>query len=118
MARNVIIDERPGCVIDVVDATNLERNLYLSLQLMELGVPVVIALNMMDEIRKSGRRIDTQLLSDRLGVPVVETVARKGEGKEELVSTAISLSEDKAATETGVPSRSATETTSIPYWTR
>lgn len=96
VARNVLVYERPSAVIDVVDATSLDRNLYLTVQLLELGVPTVLALNMMDEIRKSGRRIHTEKLASLLDIPVVETVARKGEGKRELLQAAIGLAEGRA----------------------
>ncbi|MCW7753555.1 ferrous iron transport protein B [Desulfobotulus sp. H1] len=91
VARNVLVQERPSAVIDVVDATNLDRNLYLAVQFLELGVPLVLALNMMDEVQKQGRRINTPQLSHLLGVPVVETVARRGEGKEALLDAAVQL---------------------------
>ena len=76
---------------------NLDRNLYLAVQFMELGVPLVLSLNIMDEVRKGGRTIDTPKLSDLLGVPVVETVARKGEGKAALLAAAVELSETRQA---------------------
>ena len=88
-ARDALVRERPDAVVDVVDATNLERNLYLAVQFMELGVPVVLALNMMDEAEKSGRRPDTRKLARLLGLPVVETVARNGLGREELLAEAV-----------------------------
>lgn len=89
VARNFLVNERPQVVVDVLNAGALERNLYLAVQFMELGVPLVLALNMMDEVRKQGRRIDTKRLSSLLGVPVVETVARTGEGKEALLEAAL-----------------------------
>lgn len=88
VARNFIIQEKPDVVVDVVDASNLERNLYLALQFMELGVPVVIALNMMDVAKERGIQIDSKKLSKLLGVPVVPTVARKGQGVGELLTVA------------------------------
>ena len=88
VARDYIVERRPQAVVNILDATSLERNLYLSLQFMELGVPVVLALNMMDSVRKQGKEIDTTLLSQLLGLPVVETVARTGGGKEELLEAA------------------------------
>ncbi len=91
VARNYLVDEKPDVVIDVMDASALERSLYLAVQFMELGVPLVLALNMMDEVRKSGRTINTALLAKRLGVPVVETVARAGQGKTELLREAAAL---------------------------
>jgi len=88
VARNFIIHEKPDVVVDVVDASNLERNLYLALQFMELGVPVVIALNMMDVATDKGIEIDAEKLGKLLGVPVVPTVARKGKGVKELLAVA------------------------------
>ncbi|NDV28570.1 ferrous iron transport protein B [Desulfovibrio sp. JC010] len=85
VARDVIVDEMPDVVINMLDATSLERSLYLAVQFMEIGVPVVLGLNMMDEVRKKGIRIDSEKLSELLGVPVVECVARKGEGRDELM---------------------------------
>jgi ferrous iron transport protein B len=89
VARNYIIQEKPDLVVDVVDASNLERNLYLALQFMELGVPVVIALNMMDVATSKGLQIDPDKLSQLLGVPVVPTVARSGKGVKELLKEAV-----------------------------
>lgn len=87
-AREFLVDEKPAAVIDIVDAANLERNLYLTLQLMEMGVPVIVALNMMDVAAQRGITIDTMKLGKLLGVPVVATVARRGEGKAELLQVA------------------------------
>lgn len=91
VARNFLVNEMPGVVVDVINAGALERNLYLAVQFMELGVPVVFALNMMDEVRKKGVMIDTGRLSKLMGVPVVETVARTGQGKIDLLREAVSL---------------------------
>ncbi len=88
-ARNFLVDERPEMVVNILDAGALERSLYLTVQFLELGVPVVLALNMMDEVRKRGMQIDTGLLSRLLRSPVVETVARIGEGKERLLDAAL-----------------------------
>ncbi len=88
VARNFIINEAPDCVIDIVDATNIERNLYLTAQLLELERPTVVALNFMDEVEKRGDRIDIPRLSKELGVPVVPITARTREGLEELLYTA------------------------------
>jgi len=90
VARRVLVDERPDIVIDIVDATRLERHLYLAVQFFELGVPVLLSLNMMDEAKKQGLRIDRARLAGLLGCPVVETVARSGLGKKELVDAALS----------------------------
>lgn len=91
VARNFLVDERPHCVINIVDALNLERHLYLTVQLLELGMPLVLALNMMDLAEKHGIQIDVEKLSQRLGVPVVPMVARTGKGKEELLKTVTSF---------------------------
>lgn len=84
VARNVIVDEKPDAVINMLDASALERSLYLAVQIMEMGVPAVLGLNMMDEVRKKGTRIDTEKLAEKMGVPVIECVARVGEGRDEL----------------------------------
>lgn len=88
-ARNFLTDDHPHAVINVLNADCLERNLYLAIQIMELGVPIVLALNMMDEVRKAGKDIDVPLLTRLLGCPAVETVARQGKGKRELLDEAI-----------------------------
>ena len=88
VARDFIIGEGPDCIIDIVDATNLERNLYLTVQLLELERPTVVALNFMDEVEKRGDRIDVERLSKELGIPVVPITARTGEGIERLMHTA------------------------------
>ncbi len=85
VARNYIIDEKPDCVINIVDATNLERNLYLTTQIMEIDVPVIIALNMMDAVEKAGDKIDEQELEKRLGLPVVKISALKESGLDQLM---------------------------------
>ena len=89
VARNYLIDERPDVILNIVDATNLERNLYLTTQLMEIGIPVVIALNMMDLVRKKGDTINVKQLSNALGCKIVEISALKNEGIEEAAQTAI-----------------------------
>ena len=89
VARNYLIDEKPGAVLNIVDATNLERNLYLTTQIVELGIPTVIALNMMDLVRRAGDSINIKELSRQLGCPVVEISALKGEGVEEAAKAAI-----------------------------
>ncbi|MCC8194406.1 MAG: ferrous iron transport protein B [Deltaproteobacteria bacterium] len=91
VARRMLVEERPDVVLHVVDAGALERNLYLTVQLLELGIPVVIALNMMDEVRKRGDSIDTKGLSRLLDVPVVETVGRTGIGIGEALRTAVAV---------------------------
>ena len=89
VARNYLLDEKPEVIINIVDGTNLERNLYLSTQLMELGIPFVMALNMMDVVRKNGDRIDTKALSNSLGCPVVEISALRGENTLKVAEEAI-----------------------------
>ncbi|MBW2484392.1 MAG: 50S ribosome-binding GTPase, partial [Deltaproteobacteria bacterium] len=76
VARDFLVNEKPSAVIDIIDASNLERNLYLTLQFMEMGVPVILALNMIDVAKKRGVHINTEKLSQLFGVPVVTTVAR------------------------------------------
>ena len=89
VSRNFIINEKPKGIINIVDATNIERNLYLTMQLMELDVPVVLALNMMDEVRVNGGTIEVNKMEDMLGIPVVPISAAKNEGIHELVHHAI-----------------------------
>ena len=89
VARNYLVDERPDAILNIVDGTNLERNLYLTTQLMELGVPVVIAINMMDVVRKKGDKIDIASLSREIGCEVVEISALKNEGINEAAVIAI-----------------------------
>ncbi|MFO7531731.1 MAG: FeoB small GTPase domain-containing protein [Candidatus Limnocylindrales bacterium] len=92
IARDYLLSREPSVVIDVVDATNLERNLYLTSQLLELGIPLVVALNVSDSARSKGIRIDTVRLSQLLGgAPIVETVGHRGRGMDALVDAAISL---------------------------
>ncbi|MBE6621993.1 MAG: ferrous iron transport protein B [Ruminococcaceae bacterium] len=88
VARNYLVGERPEVILNVVDGTNLERNLYLTTQLMELGIPVVVAINMMDVVRKNGDTIDTERLSRELGCPIVEISALKGDGTWEAAEAA------------------------------
>ena len=95
VSRDFIINERPDAIINIVDATNIERNLYLTLQLLELRVPMVLALNMMDEVRANGGTIDVQRLSKALGIPVVPISANKGEGVSELIDQAIHAARHK-----------------------
>ncbi len=88
ISRNYILDEKPACVINIIDATNLERNLYLTTQLLEIDVPVVIALNMIDVVRKKGDKIDPLLLAKKIGIPVVEISAQREENIDELMNIA------------------------------
>ena len=92
IARNYILDEKPDCVINIIDATNLERNLYLTTQIMEIDVPVILALNMMDAVEKRGDRIDEKELERRLGIPVVKISALKTEGVDKLMERAYRVS--------------------------
>ena len=84
VARNYLIDERPDAILNIVDGTNLERNLYLALQVIETGLPVVVALNMADLVEKNGDKIDTDKLSKKLGCPVMMISALKNKGIKEL----------------------------------
>ena len=95
VSRNYILDEKPDCVINVVDGTNLERNLYLTTQLLEIDVPVVVALNMSDVLRKRGNSIELDVLSKRLGVPVVAISALKEENLDGLMIAAYEASKSK-----------------------
>ena len=89
VARNYLIDQRPDAILNIIDGTNLERNLYLTTQLTELGIPVVVAINMMDVMRKNGDKIDTAQLSEKLGCRIVEISALKGDGVMEAAEAAI-----------------------------
>lgn len=95
VARNYLIGERPDAILNIVDGTNLERNLYLTTQLMELGIPVVIAVNMMDVVKKNGDKINISELSRELGCSVIEISALKGAGIMEAAETAIAAAEKK-----------------------
>ena len=89
VTRDFILNEKPDGIINIVDATNIERNLYLTLQLMEMDIPMVLALNMMDEVRQNGGSIQVSLMSERLGIPVIPISAAKDEGIEELIANMI-----------------------------
>jgi len=91
VAREVLVDEKVDVVVDIIDATALERSLYLAVQFMELGIPLILALNMMDEVKEKGIRINSARLSELLKVPVVETVALKGVGKEDIIREAVEV---------------------------
>ena len=97
IARDFIIEEQPDAVVSIVDAANLERNLYLTLQVLELGVPVILALNMMDQADRNQLKIDEAKLSTALGVPVVPMVAREGKGFDELKAALIGVAESGVA---------------------
>lgn len=95
ISRNFILDEKPDCIINIVDATNLERNLYLTTQLMEIDVPVVIALNMMDAVKKNGDSVDGPTLEKKIGLPVAEISALRGEGLTGLMEKVYAASKSK-----------------------
>ena len=97
VARNYLIAERPDAILNIVDGTNIERNLYLSTQLMELGIPVIMAVNMMDVVEKSGEKIHTDKLSQKLGCEVVQISALKGTGIKEAAEKAVKLAESRKA---------------------
>lgn len=101
VARNYLIGERPNAIINIIDGSNIERNLYLTTQLLELGLPMVIALNMMDVVHKNGDRIDSKKLAKALGCEVVETSALKGEGSKEVAQRAVALTQTKPHCEPG-----------------
>ena len=95
VSRDFIINQKPDCIINIIDATNIERNLYLTLQLLELRVPTVIALNMMDEVYANGGTVDVQQLSRLIGIPVVPISAVKGEGVSELIDRVVDTARKK-----------------------
>lgn len=95
VTRDFLVQEHPDAIINIVDATNLERNLYLTLQLMELNIPMILALNMMDEVRASGNTIYVEKLSENLGIPVIPISAAKGEGISDLISVVLKTIREK-----------------------
>ena len=95
VTRDFVLNEKPDGIINIVDATNIERNLYLTLQLLELGIPMVLALNMMDEVRANGGTVDIKMMSELIGIPVVPISAAKNDGISELVNTAVSTAKKK-----------------------
>ena len=97
VARNYLIGDRPDAIINIIDGTNIERNLYLSTQIMELGIPVIMAINMMDVVEKNGDKIHTDKLSKRLGCEVVEISALKGTGIQKAAEKAVSIAQKKHA---------------------
>ena len=99
VARNYLINERPDAIINIVDGTNIERNLYLSTQIMELGIPVVMAVNMMDVLEKNGDQLNIAKLGEKLGCEVVEISALKGTGIDELAKKAVALAKKKQVSE-------------------
>ena len=99
VARNYLIGQRPDAIINIVDGTNIERNLYLSTQIMELGIPVIMAINMMDIVKKSGDQINIAKLGEKLGCEVVEISALKGTGITKAAEKAVALAQaHKAST--------------------
>ena len=98
IARNFVVEEKPGVVVDVVDASNLERNLYLAVQLLELGAPLIIALNMMDQAESRGYQIDVSQLSHLLGVPVVPMEANRSSGIQELLQEIVKMADGEVQT--------------------
>ena len=130
VSRDFLLNEDPDVIIDLVDATNIERNLYLTTQLIETGVPVVVALNMADLIEKRGLKIDTKRLSMVLGCPIIETSALKGTGLKELIAEAVKVAKQgehqlpgaifseklEEAIDTVVPALSETIATNKKRW--
>lgn len=99
VTRDFLVKEHPDAIINIVDATNLERNLYLTLQMMELNIPMILALNMMDEVRASGNTIHVKKLSERLGIPVIPISASKGEGIADLLDVVVKTIKQKKPTQ-------------------
>jgi ferrous iron transport protein B len=99
IARNFIVEEKPDAVVEIVDASNLERNLYLAVQLLEMGAPLVIALNMMDQAESRGYQIDVSQLSYLLGVPVVPMEASRNRGTQELLLEIVKMADSEAQIE-------------------
>ena len=95
VSRNFLLEESPDAIINIVDSTNIERNLYLTTQLLEIGIPVVVALNMIDVLKKRGDVIDKEKLSEMLGCPVLEISALKGIGTKEVAEEAIRIAEQR-----------------------
>ncbi|MBQ2880114.1 MAG: 50S ribosome-binding GTPase, partial [Anaerotignum sp.] len=95
VTRDFILNEKPDGIINIVDATNIERNLYLTLQLIEMHIPMVLALNMMDEVRNNGGTINVQKMSEELGIPVVPISAVKNEGIDELMQVAVKAAKNR-----------------------
>jgi small GTP-binding protein len=99
VARNFVVEEGPDVVVDIVDTSNLERNLYLTTQFMELGVNLVIALNMMDLVEKRGQKIDAKQLSVFIGAPVIPTVGNKNKGMDKLIKAVVDTANGTFKTE-------------------
>jgi small GTP-binding protein len=96
IARNFIVEGKPDAVVDIVDASNLERNLYLAVQILEMGTPLIIALNMMDMAESRGYRIDVDALAQEIGAPVVPMVANRNRGTNELLEEVVNVFEGKS----------------------
>ena len=103
VTRDFLLNEKPDGIINIVDATNIERNLYLTLQLIELHIPMVLALNMMDEVRNNGGSINIKKMADQLGIPVIPISAIKNEGVEDLVQEIFHAAQDKLRAGTDSP---------------
>ena len=97
IARNVVINEQPDVLINILDAANLERNLYLAVQLLELESPMVLGLNMMDMIKQAGEEIDLTLLQEKMGIPVVPLIGNRRKGAEELLQEVVAAAEESCA---------------------
>jgi ferrous iron transport protein B len=95
IARNFIVDQKPDAVVDIVDASNLERNLYLAVQILEMGAPLIIALNMMDMAESKGYYIDIKALAQEIGAPIVPMIASHNKGTDELIKEIIRIAEKK-----------------------
>ncbi|MEM0144615.1 MAG: FeoB small GTPase domain-containing protein [Thermoplasmata archaeon] len=95
VTREFLMSEKPDVIINVVDASILERNLYLTLQVLELGIPTVICLNQMDQAKKKGIEINTKLLEEKLGIPIIECIALYGKGINDILKKAIEVAEKK-----------------------
>ena len=95
VSRNFLLHENPDLIINVVDGTNLERNLYMTTQLLELDIPMIVVINMMDMLKKEGKEIDCDSLSKKLGVPVIEVSALKRENLDEMMRVALDISQKK-----------------------
>ena len=111
VTRNFMIEEKPDAIINIVDASNIERNLYLTTQILELGIPTVIALNMIDIVEKNGTEININKLSKTLGCPVIETSALKGKGIKEVADKAVNLAKSRQQNDFSMPFSEECETT-------
>ena len=95
VSRDFIVHERPDAIINIVDATNLERNMYLTMQIIDMGIPMVLAMNMMDEVKKQGDHIDVNFISESIGIPVIPISAAKKENIDKLVNTIVDVAEKR-----------------------